>query len=892
MLSATIGQGLISAIAPVISWINLLIKRLIQAATAFRTFMWTLFGKPIQAARGTVDDLAGYLDDASGAAGGLADGAGGASDGLGSAGKAAKELKKQLQVLPFDELNQLAKNTDSASSGGGGGGGGGGAGGGGLGDLGLADMGELDLSGSPTLDAISKWAQKIRAAFDAKDWKLMGLTIADGLNEGLAKLYEVLDWAKWEPVLKGFIQPFQTVVNFMVEGIDWTLLGKTVARGLNLITNTFRLWINGFNWRNYGRKFAEGMNGFLTEWDADAFGRAIADKFRAAWNWFGGWIEKFDFKLLGRKLKEGVLGALDEMNWGDMGESLAGLFNGINDAIIEFLGDGTVIDKLAQSFADFVNGFVKKFDSNKAKEAMDTVKDSIKEGLSKAISKIDKDKLAEDIKTLLKGLPWGTIATAVGVYVGGTLATGIFGSVFKKTATNILTNLISSKLGLGGAGAAGASGAGAASSAGAGAGIGATGAAAGLGIMGGMLGLGLWMRKYADDHGGTDQLKGTNMGLSTQTTIVEKQKENNQALSSKGMNAAGQYTSIQAPTPTNTQSTNTVKTIMTGEKDPSFTVLEQAKAALMANPVIKKLMDGNTSKEFNSGYGKYTDTKSYKSTKIFDAKPLAAIKTWWSRNIDTKNYKSNKTMTATIGGPFSTWWSRNTDTKNYKSNKSMTATIGDKLSTWYPRYTDTGKYTATKQMGANIGSKLSNWYPRYTDTGHYTATKYMKAADAGKFLSFTAMWQGIRDKWVDINVSIVKKTADLGAWIKGKWEELVSFRWFAKGGMFTGPTAINVFGEAGDEAAIPLERKSTMKRIGNAIVNAGGMGNSNSDEIADAIALRVIPAIAQMMSNQNQRPIAVNAVLYTENDEVLARSVNRGQRILDKRYNPVSQFSY
>ncbi len=892
MLSATIGQGLISAIAPVISWINLLIKRLIQAATAFRTFMWTLFGKPIQAARGTVDDLAGYLDDASGAAGGLADGAGGASDGLGSAGKAAKELKKQLQVLPFDELNQLAKNTDSASSGGGGGGGGGGAGGGGLGDFGLFDTGELDLSGSETIDAINKWAQRIRESFMDHDWAGLGKNLAGALNDGFAYVYKLLDWDNWKDKVYGFIQPFQVTVNSMMHYIDFELIGATLARGLNLITKTFRIWVNGFAWESYGRKFAEGMNGFLYEWDAEEFGRAIADKFKLAWDFFGGWVKKFDFKLLGTRLKEGVIGALDELKWTEMGESLAGLFNGISDTIISFFEGEDPINKLAESFAGFVNGFLEKFDAEKAKEALNTVKESIKKGLSTAISRINKKELAEDIKTLLSELPWGWIATVLGLKVGGKLALGIFGSAFKKAATNALSNVISSKLGLGGAGAAGASGAGAASSAGAGAGIGAGGAVAGLGIMGGMLGLGLWMRKYADDHGGTEQLKGTNMGLSTQTTIVEKQNANNQALSSKGMNAAGQYTSIQAPTPTGTQTTNTVKTVMTGEKDPSFTLLENAKAALMANPIIKKIMDGDTTKKFDSGYTKTTDTKSYKSVKIFDANPLAAIKTWWTRNIDTKNYKSTKSFIANPYDSVKTWWSRNVDTKNYKSTKGFAANASDGIKTWWGRNTDTQNYKSTKGFAANPYDSIKTWYPRYTDTGHYTATKYMKAADAGRLLSFTAMWQGIKDKWVDINVSIVKKTADLGAWIKGKWEELVSFRWFAKGGMFTGPTAINVFGEAGDEAAIPLERKSTMKRIGNAIVNAGGMGNSNSDEIADAIAIRVIPAIAQMMSNQNQRPIAVNAVLYTENDEVLARSVNRGQRILDKRYNPVSQFSY
>ena len=46
------------------------------------------------------------------------------------------------------------------------------------------------------------------------------------------------------------------------------------------------------------------------------------------------------------------------------------------------------------------------------------------------------------------------------------------------------------------------------------------------------------------------------------------------------------------------------------------------------------------------------------------------------------------------------------------------------------------------------------------------------------------------------------------------------------------------------------------------------------------------------VNGQGNRPINVNATLYTENNEVLARAVNQGNRSLDKRYNPVSQYSY
>ena len=124
-------------------------------------------------------------------------------------------------------------------------------------------------------------------------------------------------------------------------------------------------------------------------------------------------------------------------------------------------------------------------------------------------------------------------------------------------------------------------------------------------------------------------------------------------------------------------------------------------------------------------------------------------------------------------------------------------------------------------------------------------------------------------------------------------KELARIKYFgnATGGLFSGPAAFQVFGEAGDEAAIPLERKSTMRKIANAIVDSGGMMNGSAD-VADAIAQRILPAIAGMIDGSNNRPVQVNATLYTENDEVLARAVTRGQKSIDKRYNPVSQFSY
>ena len=108
-----------------------------------------------------------------------------------------------------------------------------------------------------------------------------------------------------------------------------------------------------------------------------------------------------------------------------------------------------------------------------------------------------------------------------------------------------------------------------------------------------------------------------------------------------------------------------------------------------------------------------------------------------------------------------------------------------------------------------------------------------------------------------------------------------SISWYKAGGLFNQPSIIGV-GEAGQEAVLPLENRRTMGMIADSIMssNNGGIGFSK-EELSQAVAEGVAMA---MMSNQGNQPnITVYAELRTENDEVLARAVTRGQEKLDYR---------
>lgn len=119
------------------------------------------------------------------------------------------------------------------------------------------------------------------------------------------------------------------------------------------------------------------------------------------------------------------------------------------------------------------------------------------------------------------------------------------------------------------------------------------------------------------------------------------------------------------------------------------------------------------------------------------------------------------------------------------------------------------------------------------------------------------------------------------------WSDLIGgIPFLAKGGLITSPTLAFTGENFRKEAVLPLENSRTMGMIADSIVSnsSGGLGLSKA-EIQQAVAEGVVMA---MMNNQGNQPnITVYAELKTENDEVLARAVTRGQQKIDYRMNPV-----
>ena len=408
-----LGAGLAAAIRHVVVWLNELMKYVLKAATAFATFMQTIFGKYKGGASGIamegLGDAADYADD-------LSDASAGAADGLGSASDAAKQLKKDLSVLPFDELNQLNKDRESTSSGSGGAGAGGGVGGGGLMD-GLLDWGDVDNSPLGKLpDWISKWAKAIKDAIKLGDFDRVGEIIADGLNKGIDKLYEILDPEKAKAKIFPFIDAITTSFNSIVDNLHWETLGRAFGRGINIIVSSLNRFIEGIDWKNLGRKLAKGANGLVDEVDFHEVGRLIGNRFMVVWDILNGFVHDFNWAKFGVQIGNLINGLFERVNFSTIADTLATGLNGLfetlkNEAATIHWGD--IADNIS-------NGIITFIEETKWEENGESLKlfiTNLCDAIIRAVDNVGEEKweeLGNGIATTLAGLPWSKILKTVG----------------------------------------------------------------------------------------------------------------------------------------------------------------------------------------------------------------------------------------------------------------------------------------------------------------------------------------------------------------------------------------------------------------------------------------------------------------------------------------------
>ena len=287
---ATAFAPILSAVAPAL---NYLIGLLNTAVTAIAQFMAALTGKStVVKATKVQQDYAKSLK---------------------KTGSAAKEAEGELAA--FDKLN--VKKADSSSGSGGGGG------------VSPSQMFET----TPIESSIKGMADKIRSLIKAQDWTGLGAYLAQGINAGLQKVYDAINWDHVGPKITAFVNAFTQTFNSLVKNIDWDLMGRTVGAGLNTLVNTLNLLVDGIDWVQLGSKIAKGFNGFVDEVNWENLGKLFVAKFNIVFQTLLGFVTTFDWSKAGTALGKGINGAIANIDLKSYAQAISRLAKGICDGI-------------------------------------------------------------------------------------------------------------------------------------------------------------------------------------------------------------------------------------------------------------------------------------------------------------------------------------------------------------------------------------------------------------------------------------------------------------------------------------------------------------------------------------------------------------------------------
>lgn len=378
---ATAFAPILSVVAPILTaFMNMLSK----AITYVGMFIAALTGqKSFTRAKAVQEDYAASLNKTS-------SGANKAAKATKNNAKATKKANKEIQTYlsGLDEVRQYQKEKDndtpsSSTPSAGGGGGGGGYTGPSIGDM---------FEKVPIESSIADIAKKIKDLIKKEDWEGLGAYIASGINKGLQKIYDAINWNNVGPKITYFVNAFTRTFNSLVDHIDWDLMGRTVGAGINTIVNTLNLLIEGIDWKNLGAKIGVGINGMFNEVDWSNVGRLFANRINIPFQMLAGAVNTLKWDTIGKSIGQGLNGAIAQLDVNSISIGLSGLAIGILTTLENALDTtnwSLLGTKLAQLLTgiDWVGILVKAISvAGKALNALTSLGTSFMDNLAKGIT--------------------------------------------------------------------------------------------------------------------------------------------------------------------------------------------------------------------------------------------------------------------------------------------------------------------------------------------------------------------------------------------------------------------------------------------------------------------------------------------------------------------------
>lgn len=427
---AQLKNSFAAAFAPIATYVlpllNALVNGLITVINAIGQFIAALTGKS------TFTKAKRVQQDYAASIAGTANSAGRASKALGKEKDAAEDLEREL--AGFDDVTILQEKNDAASAGGSGGGGGGGGAGG------LADSLFEEV---PIANAFTDFADQLKDLISKKDWESVGALLAEKVNAGLQKLYDLFDEEAFKQKVTPYLDAVSGVFNSFVDNVDWDLLGRTVGEAVNDVVYALERLVNpktGINWNNLGNKLAEGANGLVKQIKWDKIGSLIGNGMMVLPRILSGFAQKFDWGELGRGIGKSINAFFQNWSLSEITFGLATFLNGIFTTLLNLVKTINW-DEVAQNIIDGINTFIETFDWKGNAKSLNEFLINLLDTILEIAEGVDWEGLGNGIGTFISNIDWGGIFTRV-VKIIWNVISGIWSGLGESAGGRFLQGLL------------------------------------------------------------------------------------------------------------------------------------------------------------------------------------------------------------------------------------------------------------------------------------------------------------------------------------------------------------------------------------------------------------------------------------------------------------------
>lgn len=329
-LKASLGKGFISLFTPIVKGVNWVLAALQPLADSFANLMEFLTGsRPDKA----INSAASSLENAGISANNLSDGIKSSGD---EATKTAKKIDKAFAKV--DTINKLSFGSDDADSGGGSSGGNGN-------DSSIEGIGSAVTFPSSDIaeNTVNPWIEAFKQAWE-KGLYDTGFFLGKSLTDALGKI-------DWEPIKKMTMHwgvNIATFLNGAIEGIDWSVIGKTIAEGFNTALNLAYGFVTTFNFEKFGKGLGTGFDSMIKNIEWEKLATTISKGFIGLFDGLSGYLQAVDWKNVGKT----VVKFINDIDWKSMISSASGAIGSIAGGFINLIC-GAVEEAMKSGLSDF-----------------------------------------------------------------------------------------------------------------------------------------------------------------------------------------------------------------------------------------------------------------------------------------------------------------------------------------------------------------------------------------------------------------------------------------------------------------------------------------------------------------------------------------------------------